>query len=225
MNIAIIPARGGSKRIPKKNIKLFNGRPMISYAIDSARKSELFDHIVVSTDDKDIKEISIKLGAEVPFDRPSQLADDYTPTVPVIRHAINQLERLHSNINNVCTIYPCVPLINTSDINNTYEIILKNPKYFCFPITEFTSAIQRSLKIDIDKKMKPFYPQFQKTRTQDLEKAYYDTGLFYWGKKDLWLEKDEIHHNSIGFEIPNWRVVDIDNQDDWQRAEFLYKLI
>lgn len=222
MNIAIIPARGGSKRIPRKNIKEFCGKPMIAYAIEAARSSALFEKIIVSTDDQEIAEMALKFGAEVPFMRPPELADDFAGTVPVIAHAIKTCLDLGWQIENVCCIYSGVPFIQIDDLKGALARLTSSESDFCFPVTEFPSAIQRALKLLSNGKMQPFYPEFELTRTQDSEPAYYDAGQFYWGKTRAWLNNPKIHSGGLGYLIPNWRVVDIDTPDDWFRAELIY---
>jgi pseudaminic acid cytidylyltransferase len=225
MNIAIIPARGGSKRIPRKNIKTFCGQPMIAYAISSAKESGLFDHIVVSTDDQEIAQIAKKWGAEIPFLRPVELAGDYTATVPVVVHAIQVCGALGWKFDNVCCIYPSVPFIQVDDLIGAMHQFAEGKADYCFPVTEYPSAIQRSLKRLSDGKMQPFYSEYESIRTQDLEPAYYDAGQFYWGKVNAWLSNPNIHSGGLGYTIPNWRVVDVDTLDDWTRAEIIYRSI
>jgi len=225
MNIAVIPARGGSKRIPRKNIKLFYGKPMIAYAIEAAQESGLFDHILVSTDDGEIAEIAQQWGVEVPFKRPPELADDHTPTVPVIAHAIRECEGLGWQIDKVCCIYPCVPFIQVADLKAALDLLQQSKSAYSFPITEFPSPIQRALKRAQDGVVSPFYPEFELTRTQDLELAYYDAGQFYWGARDAWLQITRVHANGLGLAIPNWRVVDIDTPEDWLRAEAIWRAL
>ena len=223
MNIAIIPARGGSKRIPRKNIKMFAGKPMIAHAITTAKMSGLFDHIVVSTDDQEILNIAQEWGAETPFLRPDELANDYTATVPVIAHGIQSCRALGWNIEHVCCIYPGVPFLQIEDLKGALQLLLKSDMDYSFPVTEFPSAIQRALKRTDEGKMQPFYPQYELTRTQDLEPAFHDAGQFYWGKAEAWLLNNKVHSNGVGYIIPNWRVVDIDTPEDWERAELIYK--
>ena len=225
MNIAIIPARIGSKRIRKKNIKLFYGKPLISYSINLAKNSKIFDNIIVSTDDIEIKNISEEYGADVPFLRPKNLSDDITPTLPVISHAINECSKLGLKFKNVCCIYPTAPFVKISDILSSYKLLNQNKKYFCFPITEFPSSIFRSFTIDNKFKIKPLYPQNELKRTQDLKPVYFDCGQFYWGTKENWLNSSKIHSNGLGYIVPNWRVVDLDTEQDWKRAELLKKII
>ncbi len=223
MKIAIIPARGGSKRIPRKNIKNFCGKPMIAHAIGAAKHSGLFEHVVVSTEDEEISRIAREWGAETPFTRPVDLADDYTPTVPVVAHAITACKALGWNIGYACCIYPGVPFIQVADLKLSFELIHTSQASYCFPVTEFPSAIQRALRRLPDGKMQPLYPEFELTRTQDLETAFHDAGQFYWGKAEAWLTNDKIHRSGVGFTIPSWRVVDIDTPEDWTRAELFYK--
>lgn len=225
MNIAIIPARGGSKRIPRKNIKFFCGTPMIAYAIEAAIKTKIFDHVVVSTDDEEIAEIAKNYGAKVPFIRPAELADDFVATIPVITHAINECLKLGWVFNNICCIYPSVPFIQVDDITGALERMIGSNSDYCFPVAEFPSAIQRALKILNDGKLYPLYPEFEMTRTQDLEPIFFDAGQFYWGKKQAWLSNICIHSNALAYPIPNWRVVDIDTPEDWKRAEIYSKIL
>lgn len=221
MKIAIIPARGGSKRIPRKNIKPFRGKPMLAYAIHAAQQCDLFEHIVVSTDDPEIAEIAQKLGAEVPFMRDASLADDNTPTVPVIAHAILEARQLGWMVERVCCIYPAVPTISTTDIKAALTLLDQHPDHYILPVATFPSAIQRALKLDAAGRLQPFYPEYALTRTQDLEPAYHDAGQFYWARTHTWLQQKIVHTQGMGLIIPQWRVIDIDTPDDWERAERL----
>lgn len=225
MKIAVIPARGGSKRIPRKNIKEFCGKPMIAYAISAAKSVGLFDHVIVSTDDDEVANIAREWGAETPFMRPPELADDHTPTVPVIAHAITTCQQMGWPIKYVCCIYPCVPLIQADDLREAFYRIRDDNADYCFPVTEFPSAIQRALRYLPDGRMSPFNPEYISTRTQDLEPAYYDVGQFYWGKTDAWLKGHSAHQYGKGLVIPEWRAVDVDTPDDWERAEMIYKIL
>jgi pseudaminic acid cytidylyltransferase len=223
MNLCVIPARGGSKRIPRKNIKEFCGKPMIAYAIEAAKSSNLFDKIIVSTDDSEIASISKSFGVEVPFKRPDELANDYAGTVEVIAHAIIEYEKSHASPERICCIYPCVPLIQPEDIRNSLKLLESNAHAdYVFPVTEFPSAIQRGLKRNDQGLMSSFYPEYEQIRSQDLEPAYYDAGQFYWGWRSSWLENNKVHNSAAGYLIPSWRVVDIDTSDDWKRAELLF---
>jgi pseudaminic acid cytidylyltransferase len=221
MRIAIIPARGGSKRIPRKNIKEFNGKPIIAWAILAAQKSGLFDYIVVSTDDDEIKSVSERYGAIVPFIRPADISDDHTPTVPVISHAVKEIDKLYGHVEYACCIYPCSPLLLPSDLIEAFNILESSEVDFVYPIVEYPHPIFRSMRKSKNGKMEFLHPEYELTRTQDLESVFHDAGQFYWGKAEAWRELKKMHTDGIGMEIPSYRVVDIDTEDDWKRAEML----
>lgn len=225
MKLAVIPARGGSKRIPRKNIREFAGKPMIAHAIEAARSSGMFAHVLVSTDDQEIAAIARARGAEVPFMRPADLADDHTPTVPVVAHAIGACQQLGWSVTHACCIYPGVPFIEVDDIRKAFTLLEQTGAAYSFPVTEFPSAIQRALRRLPSGRMEPMQPQYELTRTQDLEPAYHDVGQFYWGSAQSWRECTRIHSSGAGLQIPNWRAVDIDTPDDWERAELLFRAI
>jgi pseudaminic acid cytidylyltransferase len=223
MNIAIIPARGGSKRIPRKNIKHFAVKPMIAYAIEAALASDWIGRVVVSTDDDEIAGIAEALGAEVPFRRPADLSDDITPTVPVMAHAIQACTRLGWRFDFACCIYPAVPFIRLEDIEAALALLIeRGGSGYAFPVAEFPSAIQRALRLGDDGALAPFDPQHSVTRTQDLEPAFYDAGQFYWGSVEAWTTGLDIHANGHAIVLPGSRVVDIDTPEDWARAEALH---
>ena len=221
--IAVIPARSGSKRIPRKNVKLFLGKPMISYAISAAIGSGLFNHVIVSTDDDDIAEVAIALGAEVPFLRPASLSDDFTVTVSVIEHAITKCLDIGWVFDFVCCIYPCVPLLQATDLQRSFQIFLDSNAKFCYPVVEFQSAIQRALLMDNNGRLSFVNPMDELTRTQDLVTTFHDAGQFYWGSTNSWLSETRMHSNAVGYTIPTWRTIDIDTFEDWKRAEILTK--
>ena len=221
----MIPARGGSKRIPRKNIRPFAGKPMILYAIDAARAAGVFDRIVVTTDDAEIAAISASAGADVPFMRPAELADDHTPTVPVIAHAIETCRRMGWPVEQACCIYPAVPLIDAADIVRALELLDRSNTAYVFPVCPFPSPVQRALRREADGSTSPFYPEYIDTRTQDLEVAYHDAGQFYWGACGAWLQGLSIHANARTIVLPEWRVVDIDTPTDWDRAEANYQVL
>ena len=225
MRLAIIPARGGSKRIPRKNIRSFAGKPMIAYAIEAARASGVFDRVVVSTDDAEIAQVSKSLGAEVPFMRPAELSDDHTATVPVIAHAIQACGPLASDAGEVCCIYPAVPLIEAGDIVRALRALEQGGMAYVFSVTPFPSPIQRALRRLPDGVTQPFFPQYVDTRTQDLEPAYHDAGQFYWGRRSAWLDGLNIHAHGASIVLPEGRAVDIDTPADWERAEALYAVL
>ncbi|QUL37350.1 pseudaminic acid cytidylyltransferase [Erythrobacter sp. JK5] len=225
-NIAIIPARGGSKRIPRKNIRAFAGKPMIGYAIEAALACEAIGRVVVTTDDDEIAAIAEDFGAEVPFRRPAELADDITPTVPVIQHAIQACRTRGFAFEYACCIYPGVPFIRTEDLAEALALLIEHGgEGYTFPVTGFPSPIQRALKRDASGGVAPFDPSHVNTRTQDLEPAYFDAGQFYWGRAETWLSGANIHANGRAIVLPEWRVVDIDTPEDWDRAEALHRAI
>jgi pseudaminic acid cytidylyltransferase len=225
MKICVIPARGGSKRIPRKNIRHFAGKPMIAYSISVAKASGLFDRVVVSTDDMEIAQIAREWGAETPFNRPDELADDHTPTVPVIAHAIQAFEEINGEkLHQVCCIYSCAPFIEADDLRESLILLNRTGTDYCFPVAEYPSAVQRAMVRDGNGHMIPLYPQYELVRTQDIEKTYHDVGQFYWGTKQAWLTNPRVLSCATGFPIPGWRAVDIDTLEDWDRAERIYRV-
>lgn len=223
MAIAIIPARGGSKRIPRKNIKNFNGKPMIAWSISAAKESGLFKHVVVSTDDEEIAQIALSYGAEVPFFRPKDLANDLAPTVPVIAHAIRECAGLGWISDYICCIYPCAPFIKGEDLLSGYEMLRTTGAEYVYPVAEYPHPVQRAMFRADDARMSFLNPESEMTRTQDLTKTYHDTGQFYWGKSRAWSSLKKMHSEGAGLVIPHWQVVDIDTPDDWRRAELIYR--
>lgn len=220
--IAIIPARGGSKRIPRKNVRPFAGRPMIGYAIQAALDSGLFDRIVVSTDDAEIAEVARACGAEAPFIRPKDLADDHTATVPVIAHALNVLEL--DDATPTCCIYPGVPLLQHTDLLRARELLSVCTPEYVFPVASYPSPVQRALLRLPDGLSRPMQPEYMQTRTQDLAPAFFDAGQFYWALASTWRAGLSIHGHSRTLVVPEWRSVDIDTPGDWARAEALYRV-
>jgi pseudaminic acid cytidylyltransferase len=221
-NICIIPARGGSKRIPKKNIKNFLGKPIISYSIDLALNSNIFDHIMVSTDDEEIAEIAIKHGASVPFFRSLKNSDDYATTLDVIQEV--RLEYLSRNkiFDNLCCIYPTAPLIKITDLIEGYKLLMINNNDIVYPITPFSYPILRSVILDKDGNLSMKWPEFANSRSQDLEKFYHDCGQWYWYRNSALANNSFINTKSIV--IDNIGVQDIDNYDDWKIAEMKYQI-
>ncbi len=224
MRLAIIPARGGSKRIPRKNIKDFFGKPLITYSIETAFKTKLFDKIIVSTDDEKIASIAKSYGAEV-LKRPKELADDFTPTIPVIAHAIKATCKSINSIEAVCCIYATAPFVQAQYIQEAYEKLLTCRSDYCFSATSFAFPIQRAIKLKNDS-VEMFYPEHFNTRSQDLEEAYHDAGQFYWGTPKAWCEEKPIFSaNSSVILLPRYLVQDIDTLEDWKRAELMYKVL
>lgn len=224
MNVAIIPARGGSKRIPRKNIKMFCGKPMIAWSIDAAQKSGVFDRIIVSTDDEEIAAVAKEYGAEVPFMRPEELSNDFAGTIPVIRHAVEWLTINGESVDFVCCIYATAPFIRPEDIIRGLNTIREQQADYSFTVTRFPYPIQRALKVNQQKQISMFSPDMFHVRSQDLEESWHDAGQFYWGTSSAWLnEKPIFSANSYSIELPRERVQDIDTQEDWRVAEWLYK--
>tara|TARA_B100001059_G_scaffold53051_1_gene47063 strand:- start:1936 stop:2619 length:684 start_codon:yes stop_codon:yes gene_type:complete len=222
MNLAIIPARGGSKRIQKKNIKLFHGKPIISYSILTAISSGLFERVIVSSDDDKIIDISKKYGAEVLSKRSSELSDDFTPINSVIKDVLIELGDEALNYKNICCIYACSPFITTDDLINSLNIMEEFSALSCIPVAEFNSSPQRAFKIEKGNRLKWIYPEFRLTRTQDLEKIYHDIGAFAWATKEKWNTGDI--SDGVAYKVPNNIFIDIDTMEDWKRAELLYEI-
>ena len=223
MDICVIPARGGSKRIPRKNIKLFGGRPMIEWSIDAATKSKLFDQIIVSTDDSEIAEIALACGADVPFKRPSELSDDYTNTSAVIAHAIEWYQQQGLMPRLACCIYATAPFVSPIDLKRGLDIISTENSDFAFSVTSFAFPIQRAISLTKEGRVKMFQPECFEARSQDLEEVYHDAGQFYWGKADAWLSGKPIFSiDSSPVILPRHRVQDVDTIEDWLRAEWMF---
>jgi N-acylneuraminate cytidylyltransferase len=226
MNLCVIPARGGSKRIPRKNIRAFCGKPMIAWSIEAAQSSGCFDQIIVSTDDAEIADVARQWDAGVPFMRPAELADDFAGTVPVIAHAVQWFLDQNMEPESVCCLYPTAPFAEPADIRKGLEFLAQAaPDRFVFTITPYASPIQRALRLDPQSGEVHIWQsdQFSK-RSQDLEPAYHDAGQFYWGRPQAWLRSANLFEGSKPLLLPRWRVQDIDTEDDWKRAELLYEV-
>ncbi len=224
--VAIIPARGGSKRIPRKNIKLFNGKPIIAYSIQAAIKSKCFDRIIVSTNDQEIAKVALQYGAEVPFIRPEILSNDYAGTLPVIRHAIEWLDQNEYPPTQVCCIYATAPFVSSGHIEKAYKQLISTHAEYCFTITSFPCPIQRAIKLTKAKRIEMFYPEHHETRTQDLEESYHDAGQFYWGTSQAFKEELSFFSKIASpYILPRYLVQDIDTPEDWIRAEAMYKVL
>lgn len=225
-NLCIIPARSGSKRIPRKNIKLFLGKPIIAYSIEAAISSELFDEVMVSTDDIEIAEIAIQYGAKVPFLRDPITANDHATTFDVINEVILEYKKRNIDFSFTCCIYACAPFVSKEKLFDSL-VILKNNKFdSVFPIISFGTPIQRALKIGYDNKSSFFYPEFSLSRSQDLETSYHDAGQFYWMNTEKCLEQKKILTNNTGsIIISELEGQDIDNEVDWKLAELKYELL
>lgn len=222
-SVAIIPARAGSKRIPRKNVKEFRGKPMISWSIRAAQESKCFDRIIVSTDDESIREIALLYGAEVPFIRPDELADDLTSTQAVIAHAVDYLGGVGDNYDYVCCIYATAPFAMSEDIKAGMQLIKECEQHeFVFAATSFPYPIQRAITIDKSGRSRMVNPHEFSTRSQDLEECFHDAGQFYVAQASAWLIDTNILDSGKPLVLPNWRVQDIDTMEDWKRAEIMF---
>jgi pseudaminic acid cytidylyltransferase len=222
MRIALIPARGGSKRIPRKNVRPFAGRPMIAWAIDAAHQAGVFDHVVVSTDDAEIAAVARANGAELPFTRPAELATDDAGTLPVVQHALQALQDLGWHVQQLCCLYPAVPLLRPEDLRAALELLDDSGDDYVFALQTFERPVQRALRRDAQGRVQPMFPQHLTARTQDLEPAYHDAGQFYWGRSAAWRAGTSPLAGGRGLLLPPERAVDIDTPADWARAEALF---
>jgi pseudaminic acid cytidylyltransferase len=224
MRLAVIPARGGSKRIPRKNIKPFGGLPMIAWSIRAAINSQCFDRIIVSTDDEEIAEVAKEHGAEVPFVRPANLSDDHTGTIPVIAHAIGWQNQYGEAATQVCCLYATAPFVQATDLQRGLQVLQSTGAEYAFSVTSYAFPIQRAIRITADQRVEMFQPDQFNTRSQDLEEAWHDAGQFYWGQAQAWLaSKPLFSQGSAPVLLPRHRVQDIDTPEDWERAEWLLK--
>lgn len=226
MRLAVIPARGGSKRIPRKNIKLFWGKPMIAWSIEAALQSGCFDHIVVSTDDAEIAEVARQCGAQVPFMRPAELSDDHTGTTAVMAHAINWFAAQGQTPAQVCCLYATAPFVSADDLRQGLTVLTETGCDYAFSVTSYAFPIQRAVRINEAGRVEMFNSGHFNTRSQDLEEAYHDAGQFYWGRADAWLQGRIIFSPAATpVMLPRHRVQDIDTPEDWARAEWMFKAL
>lgn len=224
--LAIIPARGGSKRIPGKNIKEFLGKPIIAYSIEAALSSGLFDEVMVSTDDEEITAIALKYGAKVPCMRSDRTANDFATTFDVIEEVINKYKENNKIFEYACCIYACAPFITGEKLKSSFLLLKENHFDCVFPIMPFSFPIQRALKMELNTKVDFFSPEYSLVRSQDLEKAYHDAGQFYWMQTKKCIEKKKIVTDNTGsIVITEMEGQDIDNEVDWKLAELKYELL
>lgn len=221
--VAIIPARGGSKRIQRKNIREFHGLPILAYSINAAIASGCFDSILVSTDDDDIAAIARQYGAETPFKRPADLADDHTGTTAVIRHALQWLKGQGQNFEAACCIYPTAPFLDAASLREGLARLRSSGCSFAFSVASYAHPVQRALRILPDGSLEAMYPEFSSARSQDLEPSFHDAGQFYWGWTAAFLaERILFSSESVGVLLPRHLVHDIDTIEDWTRAELAF---
>jgi pseudaminic acid cytidylyltransferase len=226
MRLAVIPARGGSKRIPRKNIKRFGGLPMIAWSIRAAIDSQCFDRIIVSTDDDEIAAVAKQHGAEVPFVRPANLSDDHTGTIPVIAHAIDWQNQHGQAATEVCCLYATAPFVQAADLQSGLSVLNSTGADYAFSVTSYAFPIQRAVRITPDQRVEMFQPDQFNTRSQDLEEAWHDAGQFYWGHAEAWLEgRTLFSQGSAPVPLPRYRVQDIDTPEDFKRAEIMFNCL
>lgn len=224
MKLAVIPARGGSKRIPRKNVRDFCGRPMLAWPIQAALDSACFDEVIVSTDDDEIAEVARHSGASVPFMRPADLSDDYTGTIPVIRHATQWFADQGLEPREVCCLYATAPFVQAEDLRRGLAVLQDQAVDYAFSVTSYGFPIQRALRVNDQLRVEMFQPENFTRRSQDLEEAFHDAGQFYWGQASAWLAGKVIFSSSsAAVLLPRHRVQDIDTPEDWTRAEWLFK--
>ena len=226
MKVVVIPARGGSKRIPRKNIRPFRGRPMIVWSIRAAHAAGCFDRILVSTDDEEIAAVATRHGAEVPFVRPTDLSDDQATTQAVVQHAIQWCENEGLNVEAVCCLYATAPFVQPDDLVEAAGLLEQAPPHsFVFTATSFPFPIQRAIRINSNGYSVMFQSEHFNTRSQDLEEAYHDAGQFYWARPAAWAASSNLFEDGRPLLLPRWRVQDIDTVEDWHRAELLHRLL
>ena len=224
MTVAVIPARGGSKRIPRKNIRDFRGKPMIAWSIGAAKACGLFERILVSTDDAGIAEVATSYGADAPFVRPAALSGDHAGTTEVVAHAITWLRAHGSEPAEVCCIYATAPFVQAADLVRAYSDLRAGPWQYVFAATTFEFPVFRALMQEPGGGVRMLFPEHLATRSQDLPESIHDAGQFYWGRADAWVGGKSIFDaHSRALLIPRWRVQDIDTMDDWRRAELLHR--
>lgn len=222
---ALITARGGSKRIPRKNIKDFLGYPIIKYSIDAARDAGCFDEVMVSTDDKEIAEIALRLGAKVPFYRSASTANDFATTADVIEEVLLEYRKNGREFEHFCCIYPTAPFVSPAMLRQGYELLRESDADSVLPVVRFSYPIQRALKIE-QGKLSMIWPENLNARSQDLQPAYHDAGQFYWGRTDRFLKQKKLFSdNTLPIEVPESHVQDIDTLEDWKIAEMKYAIL
>jgi len=223
VRVAVIPARGGSKRVPRKNIRQVGGRALLAWTIDTCVRSGLFDRVIVSTDDEEITQIALASGAEVPFQRDADLADDHTGLVPVVADTVRRLEdRPEPTV--VCCVYPTAIGLLPSDLAESAALLV-DPSSYVVAVTRYSHPIQRAMARDQNGRLSMLRPNQVNRRTQDLEATWYDAGQLIWGAAATWLAQLPVLTNAVGYELPSWRSVDLDTEEDFVRAELLHRYL
>ena len=221
-NLCIIPARGGSKRIPRKNVKPFLGKPMLAYSIDTAKQSGLFEEIIVSTDDEEIAAVARQYGASVPFMRSAETAGDFATTVDVLKEVIAKYKELGREFDNFCCFYATAPMVQSKDVADAFYLLLRSDFTCVYPVVQFSYPIWRCLDLAEDGTLTRHWPQYENSRSQDLPKEYHDTGTFYWYKTKEWLGGNIM---TGGIVVDETTIQDIDTETDWKLAEMKYELM
>ncbi len=225
-NLCVIPARGGSKRVPRKNIRIFSGRPMIAWSIAAALESGLYERVIVSTDDAEIAEIARQHGAEIPFMRPAELADDHAGTLPVVAHALRHMETLHGRYDAVCCLYATAPFVTAEGLREGLRLLESGAWSYVFTAAEFSAPIFRSFQVRPDGGVEMFFPDKFPVRSQDLPRAWHDAGQFYWGRPEAWSAQEPFFTvRACALPLSRCRVQDIDTLEDWAHAEQLHALL
>jgi N-acylneuraminate cytidylyltransferase len=225
-NVAIMPARGGSKRIPRKNIRELSGRPLLWWSVRLCLDSGAFDDVIVSTDDEEIADVARSAGAIVPFVRPAELSDDVAPTVDVVAHAIDWLDAMDRHVELACCVYPASVFVDAADLLRSRDLLVATPgAAYVATVTCYAHPVQRAMTMADDGTLAFVEPAFAAFRTQDLEERWHDAGQFYWGRAQAWRDRLPILPNSVGYPVDPARVCDIDTEDDWRRAESLHRFL
>ena len=226
MKLAVIPARGGSKRIPRKNIRDFCGRPVIAYSIETALQCGLFDAVIVSTDDEEIAATAKQYGATIPFIRPAELADDFTGTNTIVKHAVEWYQHHAERPEFACCIYATAPLLLAEYIQQGFEKLQQHDSDYAFSVSHYDFPVQRALRLQEDGRLSAIYPEHINARSQDLEDAWHDAGQFYWGKAQAFIDEiPMMTGHAVGIPLPRYRVQDIDTEEDWRQAELMYQAL
>lgn len=222
MNVAVIPARGGSKRIPRKNVRVFAGKPMIAHSIERALESRLFERVIISTDDEEISRVARDYGAEVPFVRPADLSDDHAGVTEVLAHATQYLLDQGTELAAVCCVYATAPFMRTEDLETGLALLQAGDLNFVFSASTFSYPIFRAFTQNAKGELEMLFPEYFPTRSQDLPEAMHDAAQFCWGRPEAWLSHARVFaKGSAVVRIPHWRAQDIDTEDDWARAELM----
>jgi len=226
MNVAIIPARAGSKRIPGKNIKSFVGKPIIVWSIEAAKSTGIFDRIIVTTDSQKIANVANKYGAETPFARPADLSDDHTPTAPVIYHCLDWLREQGTPADYACCIYATAPFVQAAFIKEGYDLLVARKVSSVFSVTTFPFPILRALRIEDDGHLSMLWPEHELTRSNDLPESFHDAGQFYWLECNTFLKDKRLYgKDALPVILPRYLVQDIDTPEDWLTAEYMFKAL